>query len=748
MNLTDTNGDRRRKNRGEPADEPFTLSRFLEQQKVAELQQMWGFWQNGARAPTRKQELIAPLLEALLDESKVRARIQILSERPREILVRLVRHEGYTAGLPELLVENGGRRLEPYEVEAAASALSKRGFLRVLRGEAAGPRAHECYEVPADLGELIAALLHEERRGPREVFSLAGHVAALTPAARRRLLDTLGRGRRGAAMKHKANGASNGLAAPGVAEHGNGHGNGNGNGNGHDFDPANCTGDELTAALLGKLDGDELLSRIDDERLRNALRGVAVEHGGIAPRSEFETLLGGDHALDRKRLRAMLEDRALGTVTSLSLGDYGVELGGETVVLFEEVTERVLDTARPADGPAHDRVDAARVDLLADLQQFLHLVSTTPLRVTQGRTIYRAAQHRILDAFTFCEDALMDHPRIFDVVYDLAFGLELVEVTDESRLRLSRKGESWDSLDLTDNVRAIYGRFLEERLPEGRDFHVRRLRRALAAELARAPVNAFVPLLDVPFRVRNDYLATMDEQGVRDHYRNRFLQYTDLSPRETPAQLTQGLVDYAITRLYPLGMIDVALAGEVPVGVKLTELGRNLLLGERISDVAPPTTQTPAEVRPLVVNPDFEVLLFPEGDVNEIAHGLTRFAQRTKSEEVSHYRITREGVERAVVKGMDADEILDFIARHSRVPMPQNVSYSIREWAERVSFAWQRDVVLLTTSDAEAMERVVAVDEVARILVERITPTVAALRTRITDWTVLETLRKMGVYFK
>ena len=55
-----------------------------------------------------------------------------------------------------------------------------------------------------------------------------------------------------------------------------------------------------------------------------------------------------------------------GTVTTLALGDFGIELGGETVVLFTAVTDVVLDEWRGAGTPEHDRVDAARVDLLTD----------------------------------------------------------------------------------------------------------------------------------------------------------------------------------------------------------------------------------------------------------------------------------------------------------------------------------------------------------------------------------------------
>ena len=127
------------------------------------------------------------------------------------------------------------------------------------------------------------------------------------------------------------------------------------------------------------------------------------------------------------------------------------------------------------------------------------LVADTPLRVTQGRSIYRAAQHRIVETFVSARPGVVDPESVFGLVFDLAFGLELVEVSEESRLRLTRKGERWHETDLAEKVRAIYTRFLEERLPDGRDFHVRRLRRAVAAALAERPGDAWLPLDRVPF---------------------------------------------------------------------------------------------------------------------------------------------------------------------------------------------------------------------------------------------------------
>jgi hypothetical protein len=701
---------RKRAKRGDESQE-LRLEAFLAHRKVSELQEMWGFWQNGRRPPTRKGELLEPLLDALRDEETVRSRIKILSDRPREVLVRLVRREGYSGRLPDLVEAANGRGLETYEVEAAARALSRRGFLRVSRDRAAGRRGGERYVIPVDLGDLITALLQEDRRGPREIFSLRGHIASTTPPQRRKLLEF-------------AHGAA-------------------------DATDEGATGEEVAAALVNGRTAVDLLSRMEDEALRDALAPLAARYGGIVLRERLEEALGPDWRWDRVRVQTELEGAGLGTVTTLALEDYGIDLGGESVVLFAEVVEAVLDSLRPVDESACDRVDTARVDLLTDLQQLLNLVASTPLRVTQGRTIYRAAQHRILEAFIFNEDGLMDREGIFGLVYSLAFGLELVEVTDESRLRLTKKGEAWDSIELTDKVRAIYGRFLEERLPEGRDFHVRRLRRAVAAALASTEAGTFLPLNDAPFRVRNDYLAALEEAGVAELYRNR-VRYTYKPPQESPEELLDDLVEYIVKRLYPLGVVDVALADDEPVALRLTDLGRRLIQGERLcgeTDLAAPA-EPAAPVRPLVVNPDFEVLLFPEGDVNEVAHTLSRFAARTKSEEVSHYRIGREAVERAVVKGMDADEILDFLESYARVPVPQNVSYSIREWGARVSFARQIEGVVLTTSNPEALDRILSESEVKRLLIRRLGPQAAVLRARITDWKVLETLRDVGVYFR
>jgi hypothetical protein len=76
------------------------------------------------------------------------------------------------------------------------------------------------------------------------------------------------------------------------------------------------------------------------------------------------------------------------------------------------------------------------------------------------------------------------------------------------------------------------------------------------------------------------------------------------------------------------------------------------------------------------------------------------------------------------------------------------VASSIREWAARVAFVRQREVVLVTASTAAAMDAALAIEDVQRLLVEKLSPTAAALRQRIADWKTLEALRALGVYFR
>jgi hypothetical protein len=699
----------------------MTIRSFLEAKRVSELQEIHSFWADGNGAPpARREELLAELSHLLKDQARVGTRLKVLAEKPLLVLHLLVRTEQFASDLPGLVKAADGNPIEGYEVEAAARALGRRGFLEVVRDRAWTRFHREVYAVPRELAETVSVLLMEDRRGPRQVFTLAGHIAAQPATKVKKLLK--------------------GLGVEG-------------------FEP-NGDADKVAAALLDGREGQGLLDRAPGDDLRALILSAVTVCGGIVPRSRYKRDLGAPFRWHRKRWQRYLEENALGTVTTLGLSDCGIELEGETTVVFAEVVERVL-RGLGVDEAAIDRVASARVDLLTDISHFLRFVAGNPIRVTHGRTIHRAAYGRILEGLTFREDALVERAEVFQVVYDLAVALGLVEIGEERVLALTRLGQGWDTIPLQKKVRLVYDHFLDERRADHRDFHDRPLRRLLAARLAASPQGRWMPLRTLPFLARNDYVAGLEEEGVRAAYRNRFQQAFD-PPREEPNDLAEALVDWTIGRLYLLGVVDVGFHGQEPAAIRLTDQGRRLLGAEGgavkgspgidglPAGVRPGAHAAPpaARAKPLVVNPDFEILLLPEGDVNEIAHTLDRFAKRVRSDEVTRYRLQREDVERAIVQGMTVEQILAFLTEKGRSAIPQNVAFSVKEWGERVRFCRQREAVLLEVDRPDALDRALALEPVKALLIARLGPTVAALRAPISDFKTLEALKGLGVYLR
>jgi len=678
----------------------FTLAEYLDGKRVSELQEFFSFWGTGKSTPSRKAELRTSLKKLLQDEETVAKKIRVLSRAPMQLLLILIRSDDYRADMQSVFYNDSGIQLEYYEVEAAARALARRGFLEISRDKSWINYGKEVYVVPREIGETVSLLLAEERRGPREVFSLSGHLTGLSSQKLRGLLK-------------KLNFEDTGNGTPAV--------------------------EAVERFVVEEKGTRELLGLVASEKLREMFGSLIERYGGVISRSRYEKEYKRPVKWVRKRWQKFVEGCGLGTMSNICLEDYGIHLEGESVVVFKELVEGYFRDVRP-DEAGFDRVVSARIDLLTDLSWFLRYIGRNPVRVTQAKTLYKSAHNRMLAGMVFKEDSLVDRLDVLNLIWDLALGLELVAIPEDRILALTESGESWESLDLVDQINLLYEQMLEERAPEGRDFHLRKLRRLLSKRLRSVGTNRWRPMLELPFVTRNDYLAALEDDGIRERYKNRF-QYTYESPKTTLPGLVTELSDWIVNRLFVLGLVEISVRDDDPVALRLTDLGIKVLgvsVGENGSNGS----------APIVVNPDFEVLVFPEGDMLEIVHTLDRFAVRTKSEEVSQYRILKEGVERAVVKGMTVSDILDFLGEHCRTPIPQNVSYSIRDWGEKIRFASQQQVVILTVDSEEVLDQVLALEPIREKFVERLSPTVVALKDKIEDWRTLEDLRHLGVYIK
>jgi hypothetical protein len=169
---------------------------------------------------------------------------------------------------------------------------------------------------------------------------------------------------------------------------------------------------------------------------------------------------------------------------------------------------------------------------------------------------------------------------------------------------------------------------------------------------------------------------------------------------EDPQRLAWNLARWVRQRLHLFGVVDLGYdrAGR-PVAMRLTRVGAKLL---GIVDGLPPAERL---LGSLIVTPDFEVVLFPTGDDAELIHELDRFCAREKHGETLHFKITDRSIQRALAEGMLLGRIHDVLRSHSRTPIPQNVLYSIRDWAWRAGLMLLDPSLVLRCEDAETLRR-------------------------------------------
>jgi hypothetical protein len=307
-------------------------------------------------------------------------------------------------------------------------------------------------------------------------------------------------------------------------------------------------------------------------------------------------------------------------------------------------------------------------------------------------------------------------------------------------VRPTREAEGFLRSPLPDQTRALYQHAERERAAGERDFHFRELKRLALARLPDLARGGWVDALAVPHAARARYLATLEERGTRESYLSRF-QYSYEPPREDVAALSWRLLQFLTGRLYAMGLLEAAFSGDQPAAFRLSALGRRML-----GLAAPP--EASASGNGLVVNPDFEVLVLPEARDAELLYALDRFAERLQSDRVVRFRITRERVKAAVSAGLTGERIVELLASRAGPGLPQNVQYSIQEWAAEVRFVRARRCLVLESDDPATLDQIAAIPGLAELHPTRLAPNLLALDAKVPAPEVVQELRQRGIHFR
>jgi len=685
---------RKRTTKARKATRGIALKQHLGHLRVADLRDVNTFWTGVESSGGTKRDLVANLQRLMSEEGTVYRRVRTLTRKVLDVLLLLLRRESYASDLPGLFQRLPGEeavQLEYHEAEAGLKALYRRGFLGEVADKSMAASGRVVYAVPDELGGTLTSLFREETRTIGSVMSLVQHTAAITATERTALRAAF-------------------PALPASADQ------------------------EDASAILGTDGADGLLARLGEDA-RKVVAYICARHAGFVTRTIWSRRrVLKDISWDRGRWSKALELAGVGTVAHLSLGHYGIACEDDAMAVFDEVFEDWLQRTEPTDLGDAD-VLKPRGDLVADLCAFLEHVRRNPVRVSRAGEVYKAGRRKIQAGFIFRESCLVGREEIWGEVHGAATNLSLVGTDEQGFLELRPAAERFLLLPLEEKVRELYRLALEQAGPRGRSLHQHELRKLVAEVLCEEPGRWFFGRTLASI-CRHRYLATLDERGIEDRHRDRFFS-AYFSGRETPADLLDELDTHWLPRMYVLGFIEAAVKGDEVIAWHLSPVGARVLGAD--------VPELDTGLQPVLVNPDFEILVLPEGDVSDVIHTLDGFAQRVKTEDVVHFGITKESIEAAVGAGRDVEAFLGFLEARSRGGVPQNVLYSIKSWAGAVTFATLERGVVLKTGDEVALERILQFPEIQALVIRRLGEGEVLLRDAPTDRKLLAAMREQGI---
>ncbi len=682
------------------------LDELLKVCNSQELAELHAFWNGEGERMPQGDALLGAVAECMRNDVKVLRRLRFLSRRLLDLLRYCLSRRDYEADFDAVRGSRAFSSMSLNEVEAGVRALVKRGFLFPRRRTAG---TSQQFVIPEELGELLRREIQDLDLELKDAFTLRGNLVS-------------------ASIQASAQGAGSANGSAPASEGPDGAGSNGG--------APEVNGVSVEALLAQLVDPRSIEARV--QSLPSPVREIfdkAVSQGGLLSRSTFARQPDCDALFDQRTLKLELEKRFLGTVRHLALGEYGINHFDETVVLFDEILHALLQRPAPPlkGGALHER--SLGVDLLSDLSHLLGRMAHENVRLTQSGQVYRTAARKIEEELILASKGVLEPDRLFEFVLDMAVRRHLVRRSSDRHLALTGKGRTWPRMSATLKLRELLSGILE---CQGAGFHEENLRDFCLHKLQGLECERWYDFSVAVGWLRNQYLCSLDDKGLRSAYQSRY-QYSSEAHMCDVGQLSATIADFLTRDLHLLGLVDVCLEGNRIVALRMSALAAKVLGVEAEADPSSSATR-------LVVNPDFEVMILPDGEAFELIQKVDRFAERLSTEGVFRYRITPRSVERAVAGGMSAAEILEVLSENSSSELPQNIVFSIRDYADKVRFVQVRRALILSARHKEVVDHLLRRAEIRRHVIDRPTPRMIALDAQMPFEELLPLLEEDGVF--
>ncbi|MDZ7815461.1 MAG: helicase-associated domain-containing protein [Planctomycetota bacterium] len=169
-------------------------------------------------------------------------------------------------------------------------------------------------------------------------------------------------------------------------------------------------------------------------------------------------------------------------------------------------------------------------------------------------------------------------------------------------------------------------------------------------------------------------------------------------PRASNWHVVEG--EFVAKALWMLSVLGVVYISEDLKWFSMTPEGRYCL---GLTDE--PVTES-EEQACLVVQPNFEIVVYPRKARPESLHFLGTFCDLESDQESLVYKMSLNSIYRAADAGLDIDAIFAFLKKNSTTSIPDNVEKTLQEWWDRcnmIFFAETADLIEL--SEAEPYDR-------------------------------------------
>ena len=665
------------------------LDEFLNGLSILNLQSLQWQWSPTTRRSSSKRDLLRILRREMLSADRARERFAALDESQQDFLRGLLRLDRYEGDVDFLTLRLAEGRPSSQAVRELLDDLAHRGFLQYRTVGTSGRGDTYCAVMSHELGDVLAEALNLDTREPELMLSLARYLGELSPRERR-----------------------------------------------------DRFGDEQapTIALLAELTEPEAIEHriagLEDARLRQAARIALGGCGGVLPLERFPSLGLDLEDVDGAAWRAALEAACLGTFGHLCLLASGLGDDHECLVLHHEVV-RAWAAAQAADPAALDHVYACGIDFLTDLSATVDFVRAQPSRLTSAGRFFKGARNELRPHTALLSTFFMDEESLLSFRLAVARELGLVELRDDGRLHATPASVAWETLPLAGQARDVLGVMLRLGATAA-PRHFRSLADMAQQALLDLEPGRWQPTAAFTGGVLARYAARLLDDGpptdgaaadVDSHV------WRYLHPPATLGATAEAAREPLLRALNYAGLLDIGRSGDHAY-VRRAALADVVLGGGAAAEPG----------RLVIVNPDFEVVLFPEPGHVTLLHRLCAFCDREKNEVTLHLRLTRQSVQRAVLRGLDAEGIVATLRDHCRVPLAQNIDYSIRTWADGIHPAAIQTLHVLELPSPQLLDAALALPAIAPLVARRLSPTAVALTLAHLSPEAEDELKQLGIH--